>query len=241
MQFDTILSVRQQVEKDGFAILADVFDSSVVTTLKNTIQNISANSTAFRKTNDLFAIRRLLFEVPQIREQIFATGLKQILASLFPSQYFSSKSIYFDKPGSSNWFVSYHQDLTISVDKKQDVPGFGPWTVKPGQFGVQPPVNILENTFTLRIHLDDTDRNNGALRVIRGSHRNGITRVDEINLKTEEEVICEVPAGGIMIMKPLTLHASNRTINDARRRVIHLEFCNQELPNGLEWAERLSV
>ncbi|MBO9658596.1 MAG: phytanoyl-CoA dioxygenase family protein [Chitinophagaceae bacterium] len=241
MTSDKILSVKQQVEKDGFAILANIFDHSSVKELQTTIETTSPTSDAFRKTNDLFAIRRFLFEIPQIREHIFTIGLKEILSGLFSSPYFSSKSIYFDKPGASNWFVSYHQDLTISVDKKQDVPGFGPWTIKPGQFAVQPPVNILENTFTVRIHLDDTDQNNGALRVIRGSHRSGINRVDEINLKKKEEVICEVPSGGIMIMKPLTLHASSRTINEARRRVIHLEFCNQELPNGLEWAERLPV
>ncbi len=62
--------------------------------------------------------------------------------------------------------VAWHQDLTISVNKKLDLPGYGPWTIKQDQYAVQPPLEILENIFTIRIHLDDTDEKNGALRVI---------------------------------------------------------------------------
>ncbi|MET0462229.1 MAG: phytanoyl-CoA dioxygenase family protein [Chitinophagaceae bacterium] len=241
MNGERTLSLKEEVGENGFAIIPNVFDHSSVRTMKGVIDHAAGNSAAFRKTTDLFAIRRFLFEVTEIRSEIFTTSLKNILINLFAGQYFSSKSIYFDKPGSSNWFVSYHQDLTISVDRKEDIPHFGPWTVKPGQFAVQPPVAILENSFTLRIHLDDTDKDNGALRVIRGSHLNGIIRTDCLNRDQEEEVTCEIPAGGVMIMKPLLLHASSRTVNNARRRVIHLEFCNVELPGKLNWAERLAI
>ena len=92
------------------------------------------------------------------------------------------KSIYFDKPAGSNWFVSYHQDLTISVNAKIDLGGFGPWTVKQDQYAVQPPLQILENNFTIRIHLDDTDENNGALKVIPGSHLKGVCRQNTTSL-----------------------------------------------------------
>jgi ectoine hydroxylase-related dioxygenase (phytanoyl-CoA dioxygenase family) len=85
------------------------------------------------------------------------------------------KSIYFDKPETSNWYVAYHQDLTISVDKKLELPDFGPWTTKQNQFAVQPPLNILENIYTIRIHLDDTDENNGALKVVPKSHAKEFT------------------------------------------------------------------
>jgi ectoine hydroxylase-related dioxygenase (phytanoyl-CoA dioxygenase family) len=233
--------IKQEVEKNGFTIIPDVFDQLAITSLQHAIANASVSGDAFRKTNDLFAIRRFLLEVPEIREKIFTPSLNFILKALFPNGCFSSKSIYFDKPGSSNWFVSYHQDLTISVDAKADLPGFGPWTVKPGQFAVQPPAQILESSYTTRIHLDDTDGNNGALRVIRGSHSNGINRLETLNLQNQEEVICEVPAGGVMIMKPLIFHASSRTVDERRRRVIHLEFCDQDLPGSLNWAEKIEV
>jgi ectoine hydroxylase-related dioxygenase (phytanoyl-CoA dioxygenase family) len=147
------------------------------------------------------------------------------------------KSIYFDKPEKSNWFVSYHQDLTISVDKKTETEGFGPWTVKQNQFAVQPILAILENIFTIRIHLDDTDENNGALKVINKSHAKSIYRPENIDWSIENETICNVNSGGIMLMKPLLLHGSNRTQNNKKRRVIHIEFSSMSLPENLNWSE----
>lgn len=154
-----------------------------------------------------------------------------------PYIYFVVKSIYFDKPESSNWYVSYHQDLTISVDNKVAREGFIRWTTKYNQFAVQPPVEYLENIFTIRIHLDDTNENNGALKVIPGSHVKGVYRPETIDWASESEKVCDVPLGGIMIMKPLLLHSSGRATNFKRRRFIHIEFADKELPRGMQWAE----
>ncbi|MEI9955286.1 MAG: phytanoyl-CoA dioxygenase family protein [Ferruginibacter sp.] len=101
-----------------------------------------------------------------------------------------------------NWFVSYHQDLTISVDKKITLEGFGPWATKQNQFSVQPPLQILEDNFTIRIHLDNTDENNGALKVIPGSHLKKVYRPETIDWTIEKEAVCKVNKGGVMIMKP---------------------------------------
>jgi len=100
---------------------------------------------------------------------------------------------------------------------------------------------MLENIVTIRIHLDDTDENNGALRVVPQSHLKKIYRPETINWTTETEVSCNVKAGGVMIMKPLLLHSSGRTTNNQKRRVIHIEFSNKELPGPLQWAERMKV
>lgn len=232
-------AVKQKVEIDGFAIIPDVISNAELVRLKEILASVSDNNPLFRKQAAVFAIRRFLDQVPQAREHLFGQKMKEIITSVFGQDHFPVKSIYFDKPGSSNWFVSYHQDLTISVNTKAELPGFGPWTTKHDRFAVQPPLEILQNSYTVRIHLDDTDENNGALRIIPGSHQKGIYRPETIDWTDENEFVCKVPAGGIMIMKPLLLHASGRTVNDARRRVIHIEFCNQALPSPLEWAERL--
>lgn len=42
-------------------------------------------------------------------------------------------------------------------------------------------------------------------------------------------------------MKPLLFHASNKTTNNERRRVIHIEFSNKKLPNELEWSEKTNL
>lgn len=63
------------------------------------------------------------------------------------------------------------------------------------------PIHILEDSITIRIHLDDTDENNGALKVIPKSHKKGILRIDSTNMNQNIEQVCEVKRGGIMLME----------------------------------------
>lgn len=230
---------KGELSEKGFTILENMYSKEEVANLLAAIEQVdSSTKQTFRKSEDLFAIRQFLKEVPQTSDLIFNEKLKTMISHVFGENYFVVKSIYFDKPETSNWFVAYHQDLTISVDKKVELPAFGPWTVKQNQFAVQPPLNILENIFTIRIHLDDTDENNGALKVVPRSHLRKIYRPETIDWTKETETMCPVPLGGLMIMKPLLLHGSNRTTNNKKRRVIHIEFSNQELPQEIQWAER---
>jgi len=231
---------KSSIQENGFTVVNNVFSEEEIRKIGEVIQNIDTSEETFRKSDDLFAIRQFLKEIPQVRELVFNENIKNIITEIFGEKYFAVKSIYFDKPEKSNWYVAYHQDLTISVDKKAELPGFGPWTTKQKQFAVQPPLDILENIFTIRIHLDDTDEYNGALKVIPKSHAKGIYRPETIDWSVETETICNVERGGVMIMKPLILHSSNRTTNGKKRRVIHIEFSDRKLPEELSWSEKLN-
>jgi ectoine hydroxylase-related dioxygenase (phytanoyl-CoA dioxygenase family) len=230
---------KRDVASKGFAVIDSVYSVNEIESIEQAILNANDNSPTFRKTKDLFAVRQFFKEIPSVAEIVFNENFKKILSEVIGHDYFVVKSIYFDKPANSNWFVAYHQDLTISVDKKLEVPGFGPWTTKHLQFSVQPPLEILEENFTIRIHLDDTDENNGALKVIPKSHLKGIYRTDKIDWSSDSEVSCNVKQGGLMIMKPLLFHSSSKTTNNANRRVIHVEFSKGKLPGGLSWSELL--
>lgn len=230
--------IQEKLKRDGFAIVNNIFSHEEVDALLELIAAADTSRVTFRKTNDLFAIRQFLKELPEAIGLIFIPKLKQLIDECFGSGYFVVKSIYFDKPEHSNWFVAYHQDLTISVDKKTPIDGFGPWTNKQDQFAVQPTLAILESNFTIRIHLDDTTAENGALKIIPGSHNKGIYRAETIDRTTETEVVCAVQKGGIMLMKPLLLHASGRSTNNNKRRVVHIEFSKRDLPEPLHWAEK---
>ncbi|ASK30310.1 phytanoyl-CoA dioxygenase [Chryseobacterium sp. T16E-39] len=232
---------KNEVLEKGFTVINTVFSEKEIESIIHTIENMDTSKDTFRKSGDLFAIRQFLKEAPESTEFIFIDHIKKIIKDIFGEKYFIVKSIYFDKPEKSNWYVAYHQDLTISVDKKIDVPDFGPWTTKQNQFAVQPPLDVLENIYTLRIHLDDTDEENGALKVVPTSHAKGIYRPETIDWTIEKEEICKVEKGGIMIMKPLLLHGSNRTTNGKKRRVIHIEFSDRELPEELQWSERMHL
>lgn len=228
---------KRELKENGFSILADLYSEQEISEMLTCIENAKQEGNSFMKTKDLFAIRQLVKQIPSLSRLLFNEKLKELIFNLFESACFLSKAIYFDKPNESNWFVAYHQDLSISVDKKVDLANYSNWTYKKGQYGVQPPIEILEDTVTIRIHLDDTTKDNGALKVISKSHVNGIVRTDAKAWNTENECICEVEKGGVMLMKPLILHASNRTTNGKRRRVIHLEFNKHKLSEPLHWLE----
>ncbi len=95
--------------------------------------------------------------------------------------------------------------------------------------------------FTIRIHLDDTDEQNGALRVIPQSHLKGIIKTGTTNFNKECAEICSVKKGGVMFMKPLLMHASGRNTNNRQRRVIHIEFSRGVLPESLQWGELMKI
>lgn len=231
----------QQLQETGFAVLPQLYAPPEIVTLLRCLEAAPAAGPNFRRSQDVFAIRNLLGEVPALWPLLDTPALRGLLGGLFPEGCHLTKGIYFDKPAGSNWLVAWHQDLMINVDRRADLPGFGPWTAKAGWVAVQPPVAVLENAVTIRLHLDDCDATNGALKVVPGSHRRGVIPAETIARQTAPAAVCAVPAGGAMLMKPLLLHASNRSTSDRPRRVIHLEFSAAELPAELAWRERRAV
>ncbi len=228
----------ETLQKDGFLIIGNIFSDTEVDHMLALINLADSSVLLFPKQSELFAIRQFFTKVPGTFDLVFNDKLRKLISALFGDDFFVVKSIYFDKPSKSNWFVSWHQDLTISVDQKEEVTGFDFWTVKQNQFSVQPPVDILEDNFTIRIHLDKTTEDNGALKVIPGSHLKGVLRTDVPGFSKAAGFCCNVERGGIMLMKPLLYHSSGRTTNGLQRRVIHVEFSRSELPQQLKWAER---
>jgi len=147
------------------------------------------------------------------------------------------RSILFDKTPSENWPVAWHQDLTICTKSQADCDGYGPWSLKDGIPHVQPPIALLESMVTARIHLDPTDSNNGALMLIPGSHLHGrLSPSDIARLTPDAAHICECQPGDVLLMSPLILHSSRRSIIPNRRRILHFEYApSHALDARLAW------
>jgi hypothetical protein len=92
---------------------------------------------------------------------------------------------------------------------------------------------------TTRLHLDDCDETNGALRVLPGSHRLGRLSAQRIRQLRERhpDYVCHLNAGDALLMRPLLLHASSRSQSNRHRRVLHIEYAAFPLPEPLEWHE----
>ena len=227
----------KRLESKGYIIANHVYTKKEVTKMGSILHHYKTEHPI--KKAPVYAIRNLLNELPGLNDFLLNKNLKTILYNIDP-KLFLTKAIFFDKPPESNWYVTWHQDTTINVSSKIESENYSGWTKKGEVYGVCPPEKILHNTVTVRVHLDDTNEENGALQVLPGSHKNRLGDA-EIKLITKNSIpaICEVRSGGIQLMKPLLLHASSKTLNKKNRRVIHLEFNSLELPEGLQWAERL--
>jgi ectoine hydroxylase-related dioxygenase (phytanoyl-CoA dioxygenase family) len=149
--------------------------------------------------------------------------------------------LYFDKTPGANWAVPWHQDRTIAVARRIEAPGYEIWSIKAGVHHVEPPETILGSIVSLRLHIDDCGDNNGPLLALRGSFRLGRVIASDIKRRVDEGTIevCCARAGDVVLMRGLTIHASERASRPSRRRVVHVDFSPAELPCGLEWALRL--
>jgi Phytanoyl-CoA dioxygenase (PhyH) len=148
------------------------------------------------------------------------------LSEALPTSARAVQCTLFAKSIASNWLVALHQDLSIPVAERVDNPEYQGWSEKEGELFVQPPVSILNDVVAVRLHLDDCDERNGALRVVPGSHRLGrLTTAEATGVRNAQGQVCvQVPRGGAMVMKPLLLHASSKALIHNRRRVLHFVF-----------------
>jgi len=145
--------------------------------------------------------------------------------------------ILFDKSAAANWALGWHQDRTIVVRGRADVPGFGPWTMKSGLLHVAPPIDLLERMVTIRVHLDPVPMTNAPLLVAPGSHRLGRVPEAEIGQAVARlgSRACLADAGDIWAYATPILHASDAAIDPMRRRVLQVDYAAEDLPGGLEW------
>src|SRR5579871_2447397 len=219
--------MEKKIEEDGFAIIPGFLEKAEQEELLSALGPISG------------AGRRGLLGMPAVALLANSTRMLTLVRPHVASEPRPVRAIYFDKSPGKNWLVTWHQDLTLALRNRRDVPGFSPWSVKNGIPHVQPPVELLQQMLTVRLHLDDADESNGALRVLPGSHRRGRLSAAQIQELRGEvpEVPCNASAGDALLMRPLLLHASGRSLDSRHRRVLHIEYAAFVLPKELQWHE----
>jgi ectoine hydroxylase-related dioxygenase (phytanoyl-CoA dioxygenase family) len=225
------------LEENGFIILPTVVSREEVSSLIEAISKPMATE-AVRSRGGVFAIRNLLELSPAINEFAHSDRVSSLIQKHLAKPAFPVRATLFDKTDSANWLVPWHQDLTICVAARHDVPGYGPWTIKAGVVHVQPPAAVLEDMLSIRIHLDDCDDSNGALRVLPGTHKLGRLTAKQISEQQVEvpAVSCTGPTGSAVLMRPLLLHASSAATKASHRRVLHIDYAALQLDGGLRWA-----
>lgn len=226
----------QALQRDGFALLPGILTPDAIAGLIQALASVQ-HQAGVRTRTGIYAIRNLLTVAPPIAELAESAPFRSIVARYLRPAAIPVRATLFDKTPGANWFVPWHQDLTICVNQRHDHPGYGPWTRKAGVWNVQPPVAILKSILSLRLHLDPCPRENGALRVLPCTHCQGrlTTRQIAVHQSTETSIVCAANPGDILLMKPLLLHASSASRQAAHRRVIHIDYAAATLPPGLTW------
>lgn len=147
------------------------------------------------------------------------------------------RAILFDKTAATNWALGWHQDRTIAVKERIPVDGFDTWSIKSGMQHVEPPIALLSDMVTLRVHIDPVPAGNAPLLIAPGSHKLGRIPEDEVGDVVQRcgTVACLADAGDIWLYATPILHASDAATAPMHRRVLQVDFAVSDLPGGLEW------
>lgn len=143
----------------------------------------------------------------------------------------------FRKTSDCNWKVPYHQDLSVPVAGRVEHPALSGWSMKEDGHYVQPAGELLDALLAVRLHLDPSGDEQGALRVVPGSHRLGRLSPERVAAmdKRRDEIVCAAGPGDLLLMRPLLLHASSKARQPSGRRVLHFLFAPPNPGCGLHW------
>lgn len=147
------------------------------------------------------------------------------------------RALLFNKTAETNWALGWHQDRTIAVRARHDMPGFAAWTVKSGTLHVEPPFALIERMVTLRLHLDPVDADNAPLLVALGTHRWGRIEDGAIAATVANAAIiaCTAEVGDVWAYATPILHASDAARLPRARRVLQIDYSADTLPPPLAW------
>src|SRR5437899_7858869 len=214
-------AAMSEIETQGFETASDTFDREIIDSVLGSLTDAN-----FRRSR---AGARNLLRIPAVSSLSRNPRLMQLAQASLGTSAFPFRATLFDKSFSTNWLVVWHQDTALPVRKMREVTGWGPWSVKDGVVCAHAPAEALCEVLAIRVHLDDSNSDNGPLRVLPGTHRNGILTDEAMHNLAQKisAVECHVPVGGILLMRPLLVHASSKARRrDLRRRALHIDYAS---------------
>jgi ectoine hydroxylase-related dioxygenase (phytanoyl-CoA dioxygenase family) len=208
----------EAVDENGFAILPEVFSRESLDVL---LQEI--NELAPRRSR---AGARHALKLAPVAELAWRSPMIELAREVLGPDAFPFRATLFDKSPGANWLVVWHQDTALPLRFQLEVTGWGPWSVKEGIHYAHAPTSALSQVVALRVSFDDSTAQNGPLRVLPGTHTLGVLSDDGVHEVATRAVPvdCIVPKGGVMIMRPLVIHASSKSQSEVPRRVLHIEY-----------------
>lgn len=143
--------------------------------------------------------------------QAAAAGFLQSLASSALSSPCSpTHAILYNRTATHNTAQEWHQDTTVFEN---------------GAHVEAEDANIFQRLLSVRISLDDCTFVDGALKLCPTSHKHGKLTAREVKAFAIRPFSSpDMQAGDILLMHPLTIHASGASQTLKPRRVIHVVY-----------------
>ncbi len=167
-------ALKTRFSDQGFAIIDQCLALEVIDQIVERIEvarkRVEAQESV-SNTSGVYALRNLTDVVPEVVALLSLPEVVSLVTAILGDGAFLVRSTWFDKTDGANWGVFWHQDLSIAVKERHDVEGYHAWTRKAGVQCVQPPIDVMSQILAIRLHLDDCKADNGALKVLPGSHR----------------------------------------------------------------------
>lgn len=135
-------------ERNGFVITKPFLSPEQVAQLVGVIESSTKPAAGRGGTRDVMDI------APELHALASHPSVQTLVEQVLGDGAFVVRATLFDKTDAANRKVPWHQDVTIAICDRLEVPGYGPWSIKSSVQHVQPPFEILQRMVTVRVHLD---------------------------------------------------------------------------------------
>lgn len=176
--------------------------------LRNAISSDDLTALCALCPADAGAGERLALAAPLSRalsQSPFNTQLRSLWPGMRPVRVLS-----FNKSQQANWLVPWHQDRVIAVADKHDCCGYSNWSQKAGAWHCAPPTEVLVRMLFVRVHLDPSTIENGAMEIALGSHSHGLVAANDaarVAQSCTTELTVANP-GDVLVLSMMMLHRS---------------------------------
>jgi ectoine hydroxylase-related dioxygenase (phytanoyl-CoA dioxygenase family) len=213
----------QELDERGFTIFYNVIDKPWLEALRDAFERISAaeGEKAGSEVGQMTGVRRLsdLVNKGEVFDQIYINPLVLAAARHVIGRPFKIHSLNGHDP----------------------LPGFGQQSLHPDWGGEprDPSVFSVMNSLWM---LDDFSRENGATRIVPGSHRwpgGPQDQMADVKAPHPQEIHIEAPAGSVAVFNGHAWHGSTNNRTQRTRRVYHCAFLAREYPQQTNQREYL--
>ena len=236
---------KARYARDGYVVRDAVFDADELARLRGTVERVVTAVVQHARRPDggpeatMADGRRLQFSSNTVIQWEWQDGSQEVrmvepcshLDAVFEALYDEPR---FTDPARDALGVDELAPFTSKLNLKRPREGSRfPWHQDYPYWYVFTP-EFAADTATVMLFLDDAVADNGALRVLPGSHAHGPAPrdpndptkflADPARIDATREVVLEVSAGSLCLFGPYLLHRSSPNSTDAHRRALLYSF-----------------